>query len=168
MSVEAENRGCLDAVSIEGPAGVAGGREAARIADWRGQWGSRRGGGESAAGDGAGGPRCGRDGAAETAQERAGENGAGVVAAGADDGLAALGEGGSGNGALPAGDAGRQPAGAQTRKEVGKTEATASTTGETSCLKTIGVIILGLSLPLFALTALCCGYFLTENAPNVS
>ena len=64
------------------------------------------------------------------AQKRAGEDGAGIVVASTDDGAAALGESGTGNGALHTGNAGRQPAEAKNWQEIGKAETPASADGE--------------------------------------
>ena len=99
--------------------------------------GAKRAHGEAAAegpaGGRVGGPGLECEGIAEIAQERPGENGAGLVAAGADDGVVALGEPGTGHGALHARDAGGEPDATKTCKEIGEIEATASANGETRC-----------------------------------
>ena len=72
-----------------------------------------------------------------------------MVAAGADDGVIAVGKRGTGDGTLHAGIPGSQPAAAKARQEIGAVEATALGGGGGTWLKIKNVTIIGPTLSKF-------------------
>src|SRR5436190_21128350 len=104
-------------------------RAATRSAQWRRRERARRSGGGERAGTGISGigPEGAVGGGIE--RERAGEGGAGLVAAATNDGVAAVGERTPKHGPLHAGDTGGQPGGASAGSEAEPDQAQAAPVG---------------------------------------
>src|SRR5207249_11011864 len=99
------------------------------IARWAGQGGTRRSGGRPAVGAGTQCAGFEPHATGTTAQERAGEGGAGVVAAGLHGGVAAVVEPAAGDGALDTGEPGGEPVEAASGAQAGAASTPPATAG---------------------------------------
>jgi len=130
---------------VENETGRDGGWKETRVAQrWR-TAGARRSRRRKTPGGGVGRLGLEPEGFGGIAQKRAGEDSVGLVVASTDDGAVALDKSGTGDGALHAGNAGRQPAEAKAWQEIGKTETPAPANGEKKCIKSKNVTFLGLT-----------------------